>query len=160
MKFTNAVHFLLDGEAVILTKIGVSLHDVETHAKKNLVIQRLDWKVEDAEKGGYPHFLLKEIMEQKKTIPKTSQINIEELQKIAERIKIHKKVVMTACGTASYCALAAKYFFAKSGIQAQSYPAYEFLPFAKFCDKDTVFIAISQSGETADTLIAARAAKK
>ncbi len=160
LKFTNAVHFLLDGEAVILTKIGVSLHDVETHAKKNLVIQRLDWKVEDAEKGGYPHFLLKEIMEQKKTIPKTSQINIEELQKIAERIKIHKKVVMTACGTASYCALAAKYFFAKSGIQAQSYPAYEFLPFAKFCDKDTVFIAISQSGETADTLIAARAAKK
>ena len=160
LKFTNAVHFLLDGEAVILTKTGVSLHDIETHAKKNLVIQHLDWKVEDAEKGGYPHFLLKEIMEQKKTIPKTSQINGEELKKIADKIKIHKKVVMVACGTAFYCALAAKYFFAQSGVQAQTYPAYEFLPFAKFCDKNTVFIAISQSGETADTLIAARNAKK
>lgn len=160
LKFTNAVHFLLDGEAVILTKTGVTLYDVETHVEKKLSIQHLDWKVEDAEKGGYPHFLLKEIMEQKKTIPRASQINGDELKKIAEKIKIHKKVVMVACGTASYCALAAKYFFSKSGVQAQSYPAYEFLPFAKFCDKDTVFIAISQSGETADTLIAARSAKK
>lgn len=160
LKYTSAVHFLLDGEAVILTKTGVSLYDVETHTKKNLAVQHLDWKVEDAEKGGYHHFMLKEIMEQKKTIPKTSQINIEELQKIAEKIKIHKKVSMVACGTAFYCALSAKYFFAQSGIQAQAYPAYEFLPYAQFCDKNTVFIAISQSGETADTLIAARSAKK
>lgn len=75
-------------------------------------------------------------------------------------IKDGYKVVLSACGTASYCALATKYFFSYAGIETQTYGAYEFLPFAKFCDSRTIFFAISQSGETADTIIAAKAAKK
>ncbi len=81
-------------------------------------------------------------------------------KKIATMIKKGYKVVLTGCGTASYCAIAAKYFFAEVGIDAQAYGAYEFLPFIKFCDQKTILIAISQSGETADTLIAAKEAKK
>ncbi|MFA5769935.1 MAG: glutamine--fructose-6-phosphate transaminase (isomerizing) [Patescibacteria group bacterium] len=160
LKETNKVYFLDDGEAVILSEKGVKLFDLETEKEKILAPQVLDWKLEDAEKGGYPHFLIKEIYEQLKTIPKTASINELEINKLAEKIKSGYKVILTGCGTASYCALAAKYFFAQQGINAQAIPSYEFMPFSKFIDKKTLVFAISQSGETADTLIAVREAKK
>ncbi len=160
LKETNKVYFLNDGEAVVLNNPGVKLFDLETEKEKKFTPQMLDWKLEDAEKGGFPHFLLKEIYEQLKTIPKTTSINEKEIKILADKIHSGYKVVLTGCGTASYCALAAKYFFAGQGIDTQSIPAYEFIPFSKFIDKKTLVFAISQSGETADTLIAVREAKK
>lgn len=160
LKETNKVYFLNDGEAVVLNKNGVKLFDIETEKEKILISQTLDWKLEDAEKGGFPHFLLKEIYEQLKTIPKTTSINEKEIKILADKIHSGYKAVLTGCGTASYCALAGRYFFAREGIDAQSIPAYEFMPFSKFIDEKTLVFAISQSGETADTLIAVREAKK
>ncbi|MDO9028326.1 MAG: glutamine--fructose-6-phosphate transaminase (isomerizing) [Candidatus Roizmanbacteria bacterium] len=160
LKETNKVYFLNDGEAVVLSKTGIKLFDLETEKEKILTPQTLDWKLEDAEKGGYPHFLIKEIYEQLKIILKTASINEKEITELANKIKSGYKVVLTGCGTASYCALAAKYFFAEAGIDAQSIPAYEFMPFSKFIDEKTLVFAISQSGETADTLIAVKEAKK
>ncbi|MFH0979441.1 MAG: glutamine--fructose-6-phosphate transaminase (isomerizing), partial [Candidatus Roizmanbacteria bacterium] len=160
LKETNQVYFLNDGEAVVLSNSGVKLFDLENEKEKKLVPQTLDWKLEDAEKGGYPHFLIKEIHEQKNTIAKTASLNEKEIIKLADKIKSGYKVILTGCGTASYCALAGKYFFAEQGIDAQSVPSYEFMPFSKFIDKKTLVIAISQSGETADTLVAVREAKK
>lgn len=160
LKETNKVYFLDDGEAVVLSNSGVKLFDLENEKEKTLTPQTLDWKLEDAEKGGYPHFLLKEIYEQLKTIPKTISINEKEIIKLADKIKSGYKVILTGCGTASYCTLAGKYFFAEQGIDAQSVPSYEFMPFSKFIDKKTLVIAVSQSGETADTLVAVREAKK
>jgi glucosamine--fructose-6-phosphate aminotransferase (isomerizing) len=160
LKETNKVYFLNDGEGIVLKQSGVTLYDLETEKEKILTPQTLDWKLEDAEKGGYPHFLIKEIYEQLTTIPKTSSINEKEILELANKIKSGYKVVLTGCGTASYCALAAKYFFAEQGVDAQSIPAYEFMPFSKFIDEKTLVFAISQSGETADTLIAVREAKK
>ena len=160
LKYTNKVHFLDDSEAVVITKKGIRLFDLKTGKEKKLSIQNLDWKLEDAEKGGYPHFLLKEIMEQKETIGKTASINEKEIKELAKLIKEGYKTILIGCGTASYCALAGKYFLANEGIISQNYGAYEYLPFSKFADKKTLVIAISQSGETADTLIAVRAAKK
>lgn len=160
LKETNKVYFLNDGEAVILNKSGIKLFDLETEEEKDLVHQVLDWKLEDAEKGGYPHFLLKEIYEQIKTISKTTSINEREIDKLATKINSGYKVILTGCGTASYCALASKYFFAEQGVDVRSIPSYEFMPFLKFVDKKTLVFAISQSGETADTLIAVKEAKK
>ena len=160
LKETNKVYFLNDGEAVILNNNGVKLFDIETEKEKSLIPQTLDWKLEDAEKGGYPHFLLKEIYEQLKTIPKTTSINEKEIRGLADKINSGYKIVLTGCGTASYCALAAKYFFAQQGIDSSAIPSYEFMPFSKFIDKKTLVFAISQSGETADTLIAVKEAKK
>jgi glucosamine--fructose-6-phosphate aminotransferase (isomerizing) len=160
LKATNKVYFLNDGEAVVLSSSGVKLFDIISENEKKLTPQTLDWKLEDAEKGGYPHFLIKEIYEQINTISKTTSINQGEIIKIAKKINSGYKVVLTGCGTASYCALAAKYFFAQQGIDAQAIPSYEFMPFSKFIDKKTLVFAISQSGETADTLIAVREAKK
>lgn len=160
LKSTNKVYFLEDGDGVIINKNGIELYKLSSGKKKKIVPQILDWNIEDAERGGYPHFLLKEIHEQEKTIAKTSQINEKEINTLAKMIKDGYKITLTGCGTAGYCALAAKYFFASVGIDSQVYTANEFLPFSRFTKNKSLFIAISQSGETADTLIAVRAAKK
>ncbi|MFA6017281.1 MAG: glutamine--fructose-6-phosphate transaminase (isomerizing) [Patescibacteria group bacterium] len=157
---TNKVYFLNDGEAVVLSNSGVKLFDIDSEKEKVLTPQILDWKLEDAEKNGFPHFLLKEIYEQLKTIPKTTSINEKEIKQLVDKINSGYKVVLTGCGTASYCALAAKYFFAEQGFDATAIPSYEFMPFSKFIDTKTLVFAISQSGETADTLIAVKEAKK
>ncbi len=161
LKYTNKVHFMKDGEGIVLSKNGIELYDLVSKSKKTLETQTLDWKVEDAEKSGYPHFLLKEIMEQQTTIPKTAALNETELAALSDKINKEKfHPVFIGCGTASYCALAAKYFFANLGIETQAYGAYEYMPFNRFSNEKTLLFAISQSGETADTLIAVKEAKK
>lgn len=160
LRSTRNVHFLVDGEAVEITDSHVDLFDTVTGKRKKLSPQKIDWKVEDAEKAGFPHFLLKEITEQQTTIPKVTTINESVLTNLAKKMREGYKTVLIGCGTASYCALAAKYFFARVGLSAEAYGAYEYLPFANYADPKTVVIAISQSGETADTLIASRYAQK
>lgn len=160
LPFTKEVIFLNDGEGVILSKDEAQLFDVKTGETKKSQAQMVDWETEDAKKDGYPHYLLKEIMEQLKTIPKTALLNSDVIKKVAQKINQGNKVVITACGTAYFCGLATKYLLANSGIDAEVYGAYELLPFARFIDKKTVFLAISQSGETADTLIATKKAKE
>ena len=160
LRETSRVHFLHDGESVVISKDGLRLFDVKKEVQKKLKPQTIDWKVEDSEKGGYPHFLLKEIMEQRVTISKVASLNEDKIFDLAKKVREGYKICMIACGSASYTTLAAKYFFARHGIEAHSYGAYEFLPFAKLYGKNILFIAVSQSGETADTLIAAKYAKQ
>jgi len=160
LQFTKSVHFLADGEAVEITKDGIRLYDLGTKSEKKFTVETINWEIEDAEKGGYPHFLLKEIMEQKITIPKTAKINSSIISEVAQKINKGNKLVFVGCGTAAYCGLAASYFFARHEIPSKSYGAYEYLPYASFADSETVVVAISQSGETADTIIAVKAAKK
>lgn len=157
---TQEVQFLSDGEAVVIAETGIKLVDIQTGNEKSMTITHLDWKLEDAQKQGYPHFTLKEIMEQVVTVPKTAIVNQREMEMIASTIKQRSRVMLIGCGTAAYCALASQYFFAQVGLEAKAYGAYEFLPFAGFTNEKTVVFAISQSGETADTIIAARSAKK
>lgn len=159
LKSTRMVHFLADGEAVEIQRNGVNLYDATNGKKKDLLLQKIDWDVEDAEKGGYPHFLLKEIVEQHITIPKTSKINETVLKTIADEVKGGKNIMFIGCGTAAYCGLAATYFFASHNVETRAFGAYEFLPFVPFVDKKTIVVAISQSGETADTIIAVKKAK-
>ena len=160
LKETNKVYFLNDGEAVVLAKSGVKLFDLETEKEKALIPQTLDWKLEDAEKGGYSHFLIKEIHEQKNTIAKTASLNEKEIKQVTSLINSGHQPVLIGCGTAYHCALLGKYLFSKVGIDADSYLAHELSVFSKFLNNKSLIIAVSQSGETADTLIAAKTAKK
>lgn len=160
LKYTNKVHFLEDGQAVKITKNGIKIYDIKSEKEIKPNINTLDWKLEDAQKGGYPHFLIKEINEQPKTILNTSLINQDSITKLSKLIKKSEKIVFVGCGTASYVALAGKYFLADSNIESENFGAYEFIPFAKFCNSKTIVIGISQSGETADTLIALKEAQK
>lgn len=160
LKETNQVYFLNDGEAVVLNNTGAKLFDLNTEKEKKLIPQLLDWKLEDAEKGGYPHFLIKEIHEQKKTIPKTASLNEKEIKEVASLINSGYRPVLIGCGTAYHCSLLGKYFFVEAEVDSDSYQAHELLVFSKFLNRKSLIIAISQSGETADTIIAAKAAKK
>ncbi|PIV70792.1 hypothetical protein COW57_03330, partial [Candidatus Roizmanbacteria bacterium CG17_big_fil_post_rev_8_21_14_2_50_39_7] len=118
------------------------------------------WKAEAAEKGGFAHFALKEISEQKRTVPQVLVKKTKALEEVAQLIKIGYKPVLLACGSASYCGLAAQYIFADLDIEAINYGAYEYSPFAGLVNDKTLIFAISQSGETADTLLAVKEAKK
>lgn len=164
LKYTNRVVFLDDGECALLTeggeKSGISVYDIESQKKKALNVEEINWKAEDAKKDGHPHYLIKEITEQLKTIPQTASLNQKEIEKVAKLLKNDHKLLITGCGTAAFCAFAGEKYFVANDVNARAIGAYEFEPYAKFIDDKTVFIAISQSGETADTLIAVKEAKK
>jgi len=157
---TNKVVFLSDGEGAILNKTGFQVFNTQTKKIIKSKIQTLNWKIEDAEKGGYPHFLLKEIVEQKISIPKALASNKVMMSELSAKIRSNHNIVMIGCGSAYNCGLAAKYLFSESAIQSEVYGSYEMGPFLQTINKKTLLFVISQSGETADTLIIAKQAKK
>jgi len=157
--YTRKVHYLQDGEGVHIKNSKLPLHRLSDMLFLNLETEMIEWSVENAQKGGYPHYMLKEIFEQKKTISQAVNINREIIEKVSEIVTKAKKVYISGCGTAYHCSLLGSYFFAKSGISASAIPANEFDAFSKTISDNSVFIAISQSGETADTLLAVKSAK-
>ena len=157
---TNMVHFMDDNEAAYINKSYIELFSIDTEKAKKLILQKIDWKAQAAEKGGYAHFALKEISEQITTIPHVLLKRNKTFKEVAALIREGYKPVMIACGSASYCGLAAQYLFADLGIDSTNYGGYEYAPFARLATKKTLVFAISQSGETADTILAVKEAKK
>lgn len=160
LKYTKKAVFLDDNQAVIVSRKKLNFYDLCKKTFFKPKITKLNWREEEAKKGGYPYFLIKEIFEQKKTISQTAALNSKNILLLQKKIKQSKNIFLTGCGTAAYCAMAGQYFFAEAGIKSQAIGAYEILPFIKFLDKNSILFAISQSGETADTLIAVKEAKK
>lgn len=157
---TDTVYFMDDNEAVYIKKSYIELFSLNTEMGKKIQFKKIDWKSEAAEKGGFAHFALKEISEQATTVPQVLIKKTKTLQQVAQLIRNGYKPVLLACGSASYCGLAAQYIFADLGIEAINYGAYEYSPFAGLVNDKTLIFAISQSGETADTLLAVKEAKK
>ena len=117
------------------------------------------WTTEMAEKHGYPHFMLKEINQQPDAIRDTLRAAPGELEKLASMISKAKRVYLVACGTSYHAALVGKYALAKLvNLPVEAIIASEFQESCKV-DKKTAIVAITQSGETADTLKAVRVAK-
>jgi glutamine---fructose-6-phosphate transaminase (isomerizing) len=126
------------------------------------------WDIEAAEKGGYPHFMLKEIHEQPKAVRDTlspridenNHITLDEIRLTPEELNHFNKVTIVACGTAMHAGLVGKYAIEKfARIPVEVEIASEFRYKDPFVDERTLLIAVSQSGETADTLAAVREAK-
>jgi glucosamine--fructose-6-phosphate aminotransferase (isomerizing) len=159
LPYTRNVYFLQDGETVELSAMGARLYDTVRRKEKVLKTEKIEWTVETAQKDGYPHYMLKEILEQVKTIPKASQISTDTCAKLAKLIAAADRVVLTGCGTAYHCCLLSQYYFAQAGIDTRAIAANEFPPFANMIGKNSIVFAVSQSGETADTLIAVKEAK-
>ncbi len=168
LKHTRKVYFIENDEIVVLTKNHVEIFDEQgetiTHE-----IKHIDWDVNAAEKGGFEHFMLKEIHEQPKGIRETlnqrltedGEIKLDGISLTAEEIKNFSKVYIVACGTAYHAGLVGKYVIEKmAGIPVEIDVASEFRYRDPFVDEKTLFIAISQSGETLDTLAALREAKR
>ncbi|MCS6956249.1 MAG: glutamine--fructose-6-phosphate transaminase (isomerizing) [Patescibacteria group bacterium] len=159
LKHTKNVYFLNDNEAVVLNKNFFQVYDLIKEIPKKISFEKITLKSSSAEKEGYPHFLIKEIDEQKKTILKTAEKNIFLVEKSLKYFKKSEKIIFIGCGTAYHCALLAKYFFTKNGFESDAYQANEFSIFSNLINKKTLIVAISQSGETADTLLAVKSAK-
>jgi len=160
LKFTNRVIYLDDGEMVVLDKGSVTVMDMEGNVKEKEV-STVEWTLEDAEKSGYKHFMLKEIFEQPKAVRDTLRGRIPELDLGMEKVfdDTIDKVSIVACGTSYHAGLVGKYMFERlAGIPTTVNQASEFR-FAPSVDQNTLVVAITQSGESLDTLMAIREAK-
>src|SRR5208283_4170855 len=156
---TRDVLFLNDDEMAILTNEGVTITDL----KGNELVREIThvmWNPVMAEKGGYRHFMLKEIYEQPRAIMDTMRgrisldsgaIYLEEIGPAYDRLRTVKKVYIVACGTSWHAGLIGKYIFEElSSVSTEVDIASEFRYRNPLVDKNDLFIAITQSGETAD----------
>jgi glutamine---fructose-6-phosphate transaminase (isomerizing) len=169
LSHTRDVFFLADGDVAILTKDGVSLTDFDGQPIKRQVTRVL-WDPIMAEKGGYKHFMLKEIFEQPRAVRDTmlgrvgqesGRIFLDEMDITPRDFASFTNVKIVACGTSWHAALAGKFMIEKlARIPVEVDYGSEFRYRDPIVGRDTLTVLISQSGETADTLAAQREAKR
>jgi len=169
IRYTKQVIYLDDNEVAEINGGGLKIYNLKNEevAKRTDVI---DWNVAESEKGGFPHFMLKEIFEQPASITNSlrGRIVLEEgkaklggLEEVERRLREINKIVIVACGTAKHAGLVGEYMFEEyAGVPTEVDYASEFRYRKPVLDNKTLVIAISQSGETADTLAAVREAKE
>ena len=164
LKSTNQVYYLEDKEIAVLTKDDVQFFNIDKEPVQK-ELETITWSVDSAEKGGYPHFMLKEIMEQPKVLKDTigSALSDGDNKNTIAILDIAKynKIVITACGSAYNAGVVAKYVFERlSRMSVEVELASEFRYKDPIVDDKTLLILISQSGETADTIAAMREGKR
>jgi glucosamine--fructose-6-phosphate aminotransferase (isomerizing) len=168
LSHTRDMFFLADGDMAVLTQEGVRLSDFEGRPV-NRQISRILWDPIMAEKGGYKHFMLKEIFEQPRAVrdttlgrvgQETGRIFLDEMDIREEEFARIRQVKIIACGTSWHAALAGKFMIEKlARIPVEVDYGSEFRYRDPIVAEDTLTVVISQSGETADTLAAQREAK-
>lgn len=163
LKYTNKALFLEDGQTVVLTPQSAQVYGMDGKESK-VKPTKISWDQKTAEKGGYAHFMLKEIYDQPQALEDTLRTARADFARIlglkTEDLRKIKKVYLVACGTAYHAALVGKYYLENfAGVTASVDLASEFKYRTIPPSKDTLCIAISQSGETADTLGAVKKAK-
>lgn len=169
LKHTKQVIYLDDGEMAVLTPSEHHVYDLSRNARKK-ELHEIEWSLEQAQKGGYPHFMLKEIFEQPEAIENTlrgrlivneGKANLGGLEPVKEKLRSINRIIISACGTAYYAGLVGEYMLEEyAGIPTEVELASEFRYRKPLIDSKTAFLVISQSGETADTLGALREAKE
>jgi glucosamine--fructose-6-phosphate aminotransferase (isomerizing) len=166
--FTKRVALLGEGEVIAATPDGMRVQTQRGEAVAPRIIT-VDWEASQAQKNGYPHFLLKEIHEQPEAVENALRgriadigvVDLSELGVNAEVFARTREVVLVACGSAWYTAMAARYMIEElARVRCSVEPASEFRYSDAVVDQDSLVIAISQSGETADTLAAVREAHR
>ncbi len=168
LSYTRKVVYLENLEAATVSRDGIEFYDLEGNPTEKTPVQ-VDWNPVAAEKGGFSHFMLKEIFEQPQVIRNTiggrtseeeGKIYLEELGLTGPDIYKAQRIVVVACGTAFYAGCVGKYLIESLvKIPVECDLASEFRYRSPLVDQNTLVIAISQSGETADTLAAVREAK-
>lgn len=167
LNHTKNVYYIENMEIVKLTKDGICFYNLDKEEIEKEMVT-ISWDAEAAEKGGYEHFMLKEIYEQPKAVRDTinprikeDRIEIEELEMTEEEIKSINKIYIVACGSAYHVGVTAKYVIeGMARIPVEVDLASEFRYRDPIMEKDSLVIIISQSGETADSLAALRAVKE
>lgn len=166
---TRDTYILSDGEMAVVEADKVTVKDLDGK-KINKEVFRVNWDAEAAEKGGFEHFMLKEIYEQPKAVRDTlrgrvsrdsDKVTFNELNWTAETFKDLKKIFIVACGTAYHAGIVGKYYIEKMArIPVEVDIASEFRYRDPIIDEHCMCIVVSQSGETSDTLEALKEAKR
>lgn len=168
LKYVKEIYLIENGEMVVVTPDSVKIFDENRNPVKREVFH-VTWDVDAAEKEGYEHFMLKEIFEQPKGISETinrrldekGMIKLDGISLTREELDRFSKIYIVACGTAYHAGLVGKTIIEKfAKIPVEVDVASEFRYREPLVDENTLFIAISQSGETLDTLAALREAKR
>ena len=166
LEYTKSVYFLHDNEIAVITRDKVELFD-EYGKRLHRTPDTVDWDASQAEKGGYPHFMIKEISEQPKalydtlmSLPDGDNIDLSKTGVSDQMLAEANKIFFVACGTASHAGHVGKYVVENlARVSVEVDIASEFRYRKPILSKDTLVIVISQSGETADTIAAMREAK-
>jgi glucosamine--fructose-6-phosphate aminotransferase (isomerizing) len=168
LEHTRSMYFMRDGDMAILTPQGAVLQDFHGN-ELSFTPQEVSWSPEMAEKGGFAHFMLKEIYEQPRALQDTlagrisldsGEVNLEEAGISAEALAKIEKIYIVACGTSWHAALVGKFLIEDlARIPVEIDYGSEFRYRNPLVNSNSLVIAISQSGETADTLAAIREAK-
>jgi len=159
---TNKAVFIEDGEIITLSAEGYEIMKIKDSSVVKRKPKIIDWTPEMAVKHGYPHFMIKEIHEQPATLRNTLRMQEHYLDLISTFLDRAKEVFMVACGTSYHACWAASYMFSKLAF-LPTYPVYasEFVEqHGKSVNIDSTILAVSQSGETADTLAAVTCAQQ
>jgi len=160
-KYTEHVMYLDDEELVIIDDKGAEFIDMRTQKLLKKRIIKITWKSDDAEKGDFPHFMIKEIMEQKETIQRAINQEPRLIQRAAAMINKAFGTYFVGCGTAGKVSMVGNYLFSKIAHKHINVEfGSEFPNFRHFIKKGSLLLAISQSGETADTLEAMEVARE
>lgn len=171
LEYTKDAIYLEDGEMASLTaEGGLDIRLIESDEAVEAQVHKLQMDLESIEKGGYDYFMMKEIYEQPRAIydtfrgrllPEQGMIKMSGLEEYADRFRNADRIIMTACGTSWHSALVAEYLFEEfARIPVEVEYGSEFRYRNPIIRKNDVVIAISQSGETADTLAAIKMAKE
>jgi len=168
LKYTRDIYLIEDNEIVIITQKDVEIYD-EEYTRMNRTRTHIDWDVAAAEKGGYEHFMLKEINEQPAGVRETlahrlsedGTIMLEDLALTREKLDGLERIYLIACGTARHACMVGKVLIEKyAGITCDVDFSSEFRYRDPIVNEHTMTICVSQSGETSDTLEALREAKR
>jgi glucosamine--fructose-6-phosphate aminotransferase (isomerizing) len=159
---TNKAVMINNGELVILTAQGYDIRKIQDSSPVNREPVTIEWTAEMAVKQGYPHFMIKEIHEQPETLRNTLRMQEHYLELMSTFLDRANEVFLVACGTSYHACLAASYMFSKLAF-LPTYPVYasEFIEqHGKSVSIDSTILAVSQSGETADTIAAVTCAQQ
>jgi glucosamine--fructose-6-phosphate aminotransferase (isomerizing) len=169
LQYTRSVIYLDDGEMAVLSRDGYRIRNLET-AKIDKPVDQIEWDLATIERGGFPHFMLKEIFEQPESLRNTLRGHLLEDEGTArvtglnlsdDDLKQVRRIIITACGTSWHSGLIGEYMLEEMArIPVEVEYASEFRYRNPVVDPQTLVIGISQSGETADTLAAIREAKR
>ena len=170
IEYTRNVVYLSDGEMAVVRRDGYEVFEING-APVSKEVHQLDWDLEEIEKGGYDHFMLKEIMEQPESIanamrgrvrPDEGRIKLGGLEEVMPRLVAAERIVICACGTSWHAGLVGEYLierFARMNVEVEYASEFRYRNPVLDANKDVV-VVISQSGETADTLAAVRQAQE
>lgn len=157
---TRQVNYLDDNQLVLMDG-DLRYFDVKTGQPIERRTVTIEWSAEQAEKGEYPYFMIKEIMEQKDTIRRAVEQDMDEIQATADIIRKARGTFLVGCGTSGKVCHVAEYFFNEIARRHTNFVVgSEFNNFTSFLNENSLMIVASQSGETADVLEAMEHAKK